>query len=271
MSKSHLEPGGNAVAGPGDPTLKALVVEDNAVSQKLAVHLLKQQGYEVQIAGDGQAALEAAGRDAFDIVLLDLHLPDMEGDAVARRLRQAEPPGRHTAIIALSAESASRERDRCLTSGMDGFLSKPLRAADLSQVLLSTMPRGPHQPEASARADSAKPESAKTAPTPAMKPDAQTGIPRRSPAWNQLVDSFGREWPQLMARIHEAARAHDRDALLHAAHSLRGCAYVFGATAASETLSRMEDKARLQDWSALQLLESQLQQEIKELTASLNE
>jgi CheY-like chemotaxis protein len=256
MSTSHLEA---SVAGPGDPTLKALVVEDNAVSQKLAVHLLKQQGYEVQIATDGQAALAAAGRDAFDIVLLDLHLPDMEGDIVARRLRQAEPPGRHTAIIALSAESASRERDRCLTSGMDAFLSKPLRAADLSQVLLSTMSRTPHPPEASARMPEAQ---AKTGPT---------GIPRRSPAWNQLVDSFGREWPQLMAKIHEAARSHNREALLHAAHSLRGCAYVFGATAASETLSRMEDKARLQDWGALELLESQLQQEIKDLTASLSD
>ena len=101
------------------------------------------------------------------------------------------------------------------------------------------------------------------------KRPAETGIPRRSPAWNQLVDSFGREWPQLMARIHEAAQTHNREALLHAAHSLRGCAYVFGATAASETLSQMEDKARQEDWIALQLLETQLQQEIKELTASL--
>jgi CheY-like chemotaxis protein len=260
MSTSHLEP---SVAGRGDPTLKALVVEDNAVSQKLAVHLLKQQGYEVQIAADGEAALNAAGREAFDIVLLDL--------AVARRLRQVEPPGRHTAIIALSAESATRERDRCLSSGMDGFLSKPLRAADLSQVLLTTMPRAANPAERSARADghpAARPEmQAKER----AKATAPTGIPRRSPAWNQLVDSFGREWPQLMARIHEAAQAHDRDALLHAAHSLRGCAYVFGATAASDTLARMEDRARLQDWSALHMLESQLQQEIKELTASLNE
>jgi CheY-like chemotaxis protein len=270
MSTSHLEP---SLTGRGDPTLKALVVEDNAVSQKLAVHLLKQQGYEVQVAGDGQAALDAVGHDAFDIVLLDLHLPDMEGDAVARRLRQAEPPGRHTAIIALSAESASRERDRCLTSGMDGFLSKPLRAADLSQVLLSTMSRAPSGPDADAGARLEA--QAKLKPGAQAKERAntaaQTGIPRRSPAWNQLVDSFGREWPQLMTRIHDAAQAHDRDALLHAAHSLRGCAYIFGAAAASDTLSRMEDKARLLDWNALQLLESQLQQEIKELTASLNE
>src|SRR5947209_5656123 len=136
MPISHLEA---SVAGSSDPMLKALVVEDNAVSQKLAVHLLKQQGYEVQVAADGQAALDAVGRHAFDIVLLDLHLPAMEGDTVARRLRQTEPAGRHTAIIALSAESASRERERCLTSGMDGFLSKPLRASDLSQVLLSTV------------------------------------------------------------------------------------------------------------------------------------
>jgi CheY-like chemotaxis protein len=268
MSTSHLEA---SLTGPGDPTLKALVVEDNAVSQKLAVHLLKQQGYEVQVAADGQAALDAAGQDAFDIVLLDLHLPDMEGDAVARRLRQAEPPGRHTAIIALSAESASRERDRCLTSGMDGFLSKPLRAADLSQVLLSTVSRSPQQPEVPARTDARPPSRPESQAKERAKATAPTGIPRRSPAWNQLVDSFGREWPQLMARIHDAAQTHDRDALLHAAHSLRGCAYVFGAAAASDTLSRMEDKARLYDWSALQLLESQLQQEIKELTASLNE
>src|SRR5262249_5630572 len=137
---------------------------------------------------DGQAALDAAGRDAFDIVLLDLHLPDMEGAAVARRLRQTEPAGRHTAIIALSAESASRERERCLTNGMDGFLSKPLRAADLSQVLLSTVSRTPHQPEASAKtAPEASPDSRKSA---LPKRTAQTGIPRRSPAWNQLVDSF---------------------------------------------------------------------------------
>jgi CheY-like chemotaxis protein len=266
MTISHLESCGHSLAGPNEPTLKALVVEDNAVSQKLAVHLLKQQGYEVQVASDGQAALAATGRDAFDIVLLDLHLPDMEGDAVARRLRQSESPGRHTAIIALSAESATRERDRCLASGMDGFLSKPLRAADLSQVLLSTVSRTPPAHGDSAEAKGQAPGGKKSSPKP-----METGIPRRSPAWNQLVDSFGREWPELMAKIHEAARTQNREALLHAAHSLRGCAYVFGATAASETLSRMEDMARHEDWSALQLLESQLQQDIKDLTASLSE
>src|SRR5262249_29181414 len=157
--------------------------------------------------------------------------------------------------------------DRCLTSGMDGFLSKPLRASDLSQVLLSTVSRPPHQPEASAGTATEASQDSKKLP----QRTAQTGIPRRSPAWNQLVDWFGREWPQLMAKIHEATQTHNREGLLHAAHSLRGCAYVFGATAASDTLSRMEDKARLEDWSALQLLESQLQREIKELTASLNE
>jgi len=117
------------VAQPG-PRGRVLVVDDNSIAQTVASHALRRRSYEVQCASDGLAALEAASRCSFDVILLDLQMPGLDGFQTAERLRQM-PAYVATPIVAVTANCSQDYRDRCRQSGMQGFLAKPVRTKDL--------------------------------------------------------------------------------------------------------------------------------------------
>jgi two-component system, sensor histidine kinase and response regulator len=109
--------------------LRILAAEDNELNVALLKELLLRRGYRAQFVGDGKAAVERAAQGAFDLLLLDLHLPEMDGFAVVEAVRASErTTGKHLPIIALTARSSERDRERCLAAGMDEFLSKPIEA-----------------------------------------------------------------------------------------------------------------------------------------------
>ena len=109
-----------------------LLAEDNAVNQVLAASLLKKHGHRVSIAADGLEALELIEREQFDLVLMDVHMPRLGGYDAARRIRAAErEAGGHLPIIALTAQAMKGDRERCLEAGMDGYVTKPLKIAEL--------------------------------------------------------------------------------------------------------------------------------------------
>jgi PAS domain S-box-containing protein len=109
-----------------------LVAEDNPYNQAVLEDLLLRRGHTFHLAGDGRAALTALGERQFDVMLLDIHMPELDGFQVVEIQRQREQgTGRHLPVIALTARSANGERDRCLQAGMDDYLAKPVRAAEL--------------------------------------------------------------------------------------------------------------------------------------------
>jgi len=117
-------------------SLHVLLAEDNAVNQVLATSLLKKHGHRVSVAGDGLEALELLERERIDLVLMDVHMPKLGGYATARRIRAAEQgSGRHVPIIALTAQAMKGDREKCFEAGMDGYVSKPLRIAELFAVM----------------------------------------------------------------------------------------------------------------------------------------
>jgi two-component system sensor histidine kinase/response regulator len=127
----------NAQAGraTGD-TLRILLVEDNAVHRIVATAILRQNGHTLVHAADGVEAVEISSRESFDLILMDVQMPEMDGFEAARRIRQAEhETGRHTPIVALTAHAMDGDRERCLEAGMDDYLSKPLRKADMLALL----------------------------------------------------------------------------------------------------------------------------------------
>jgi signal transduction histidine kinase/ActR/RegA family two-component response regulator len=116
--------------------VSVLLVEDDAVNQMLAQALLEQLGCEVVVAADGAAAQRAAACARYDIVFMDCHMPVMDGYEATRRIRAAERrAGTHTAIVALTADSLASDRARCLESGMDDFMTKPVSSAQLSAAI----------------------------------------------------------------------------------------------------------------------------------------
>jgi len=113
---------------------RVLVIDDNRVAQTIASHALGRQSFEVQCAGDGLEALEAAKKSHFDIILIDLQMPGWDGFETARRIREL-PAYRETPIIAVTANCSDENRARCASCGMQDFLAKPIRTRDLVQIV----------------------------------------------------------------------------------------------------------------------------------------
>jgi CheY-like chemotaxis protein len=120
--------------------LRILLAEDNLVNQRLAVGLLEKRGHAVVIAADGKQALSALEREPFDLMFMDVQMPEMGGFEATARIREREmKTGRRLPIIAMTAHAMKGDRERCLASGMDGYISKPIGAAELSQAIDETL------------------------------------------------------------------------------------------------------------------------------------
>src|SRR5208337_4987123 len=119
----------------GQRKLRILLAEDNAVNQKLASRLLEKRGHTVVVAANGREALKALEKEEFDLVLMDVSMPEMDGLEAARAIRAAEQTtGAHLPIIAMTAHAMKGDRERCLAAGMDGYLAKPVQARELFAV-----------------------------------------------------------------------------------------------------------------------------------------
>ena len=111
---------------------RVLLVEDNAVNQTLAIRLLERRGYVVTVAGDGREALSALEKDNFDVVLMDIQMPEMDGFEATAAIRDKEKhTGQHLPIIAMTANALKGDQERCLEAGLDGYIAKPIRTKEL--------------------------------------------------------------------------------------------------------------------------------------------
>jgi CheY-like chemotaxis protein len=115
---------------------RVLVAEDNPVNQTLVRRLLEKRGYSIVVVGDGRAALSALEQNNFDIVLMDVQMPDMDGFAATAVIREREQAsGRHIPIVAMTAHALKGDPERCLAEGMDAYVSKPIRTEELFLTL----------------------------------------------------------------------------------------------------------------------------------------
>jgi CheY-like chemotaxis protein len=115
--------------------LRILLAEDNVVNQKLALRILQQMGYRADLASNGLEAFESVGRQAYDVVLMDVQMPEMDGMESSRRICARWSPGERPRIIAMTANAMQGDRDMCLAAGMDDYLTKPIRVERLVEAL----------------------------------------------------------------------------------------------------------------------------------------
>jgi CheY-like chemotaxis protein len=120
--------------------LRILLAEDNPVNRKLALHVLQRLGYTADVAGDGVEAVEALLEQVYDVVLMDIQMPEMDGLQATRAVRRELPPERQPRIIAVTANVMKEDRDACLEAGMDDYLGKPFRVDELVAALSKAQP-----------------------------------------------------------------------------------------------------------------------------------
>ena len=202
-------------AGTGRRTLRLLLAEDNPVNQRLAVRLLEKQGHQVVVAGNGREALAALDGQPFDVVLMDVQMPEMDGFEATAAIRAREPaPAPHIPIIAMTAHAMKGDRERCLEAGMDGYVSKPIRPQELFEVL-----------EGLVTADDRPSPPRRTAGGPArrLRPGRGPGrVDGDAELLKELAGLFLGECPQRMAEIRQAIDQRDASRLHQAAHTLGG-------------------------------------------------
>jgi PAS domain S-box-containing protein len=226
--------GVRSAIGRGERPLRLLLTEDNLVNQKLAIRLLEKRGHSVVVAGTGREALEALAGESFDVVLMDVQMPEMDGFEATSVIREREKAtGGHVPIIAMTAHAMKGDRERCLQVGMDGYISKPLHANELFEAVESLA--GSVRPSGEA-VESVTPEF--------DQETALRGVRGDRELLNEIIDIYFAESPRWMAAIGAAVAGGDAGSLRREAHTLRGAVGVFGAQEASALAQRLEDMGR---------------------------
>ena len=224
--------------------LSILLAEDHAVNQKMAVRMLEALGHTATVVGDGREAVAAWEVGTFDLVLMDVQMPEMDGlEAVAAIRERERRRGGHVPVIALTAHAMKGDRQRCLAAGMDGYLSKPLKCQDLCDAL-ATLVAGPRE-----RAEvEATPADGTTRPRFQFEP-LYSRCGDDAGFVHELVASFLDTAPRAMADIEAALAAGDYTRLGAEAHGLKGICLTIGAEALASSCRELEDASRRADRS----------------------
>jgi two-component system, sensor histidine kinase and response regulator len=215
--------------------LRVLLAEDSLVNQKLAVALLEGEGHTVAVAQNGKQALDMLSGGPFDLVLMDVQMPDMDGLEATVRIRAAERrAGGHIPIIAMTAHALKGDRERCLAAGMDRYVAKPIRAKDLFAAIESMFPDRPPPPPGTPDG-SARPEG-----TGVEWSDALRAVQGNRDLLRTVIEAALEELPRLVAAIHGAVADRDATKLRLTAHTLKGSLRYFGMTPALEAACHLE-------------------------------
>jgi PAS domain S-box-containing protein len=220
-------------------SLRVLLAEDNQVNQKLAVHLLERLGHQVQVAKNGVEAVELFERSTFDLVLMDIQMPEMDGEQATRRIRELETKrGGHIPIVAMTAHAMTGDRERFLEAGMDEYVSKPINQERLREVL-----RNLGRPANDGRDTRPVSRAPETAHANGAAFDGQALLARVDSDIDllaSLVAVFKADRPGLMAEIEESLASRDAVALTDTAHTMKGALSVFGVEPARSIAEQLE-------------------------------
>ncbi len=234
------------------PAWRILLAEDNAINQRLACIVLNKQGLSVTLANNGREAVAQWQSQPFDVILMDVDMPEMNGFEATERIRLAETEqasGAHIPIIAMTAHAMQGAREECLGHGMDGYVSKPIHMEtlwhELDQLILA--PAASAAPPEALFAPALPPASAAS-----RLPVADFGQLRRSiddnkDVFDELVSLYHTDGAAQRQKLHEALAAGDAQALKHAAHALKGMVGVFAAEQAMAAAQSVENRIAHED------------------------
>ena len=263
--RSPLSASGPPAARPrsGGTRGRVLVAEDSAVNQEVAVATLRKLGWNVDVVGDGHAACEATLAQEYDVVLMDCQMPGLDGLQATRVIRGRESGSKHLPIVAMTANAMAGDRELCLSAGMDGYVSKPFLAAELSAVLAPYGSSSQPPPAASHQSLSAPKRGGEIRVRLQGLASELDGA-----VVSSMIAAFLHEGPRHSAALERAFLAHDMPALERAAHALRSAAATIGAARLAAACGQAERAAErgIDSGPALPELESELSSVLGELS-----
>jgi len=219
----------------GSPVpLRILIAEDNAINQKVALRLLERLGYGADVVGDGRQALARLDHAVYDVILMDVQMPEMDGLEASRAICARWAASERPRIIAMTAEAMQGDRDKCLAAGMDDYIVKPVTLDRLAAALAKC-----------------RPLAAATAPEAAATPVAVTALDRDvldqlredlggTAAVREVIRSFLDETPSVLSALRDAAARADVPSIRRAAHMIKGTSSILGARELSEQCAEIE-------------------------------
>jgi CheY-like chemotaxis protein len=221
--------------------LNILVAEDTPFNQKFILRLLQRWNCRARLVENGRQTLNALQEDRFDVILMDIQMPEINGLEVARRIREREKQsGGHIPIIAMTAHAVKGDRERCLEAGMDDYVSKPIDAAKLSKAI----------ERLTAKTDKT---SDPTDTSGVVDPDLLLhAFDGDTVFFKEVVEVFLSDYPCLLDNLRRAQRERNGELLMRSAHSLKGMLKNFQADAAAGVAFELEDRGRAEVFEGVQ-------------------
>jgi signal transduction histidine kinase/DNA-binding response OmpR family regulator len=250
------------------PPLHILVGEDNAVNQKLATALLEKAGHRVALAVNGAEVVTMWREGDFDVILMDVQMPEVDGFEATRQIRQEEQTtGSHVSIVATTAHAMTGDRERCLLAGMDEYLSKPIHRQELLAVLARLgANRAGWPPKRRSELKNTRDIAANQV---LNKAELLSRLDGDAQLLRELIEIFLADSPSLLQQVSDAVTSRDPDALQRAAHKLSGTVSIFGSQPVMRTAVTLETMGGDRTHAGEVL--TQLKDQMKELEAALGE
>jgi two-component system sensor histidine kinase/response regulator len=239
--------------------LRILLADDNAINRELTVRILSKRGHIVSVVPNGKMALEALDAQSFDVALMDVQMPEMDGFETTAAIRRKERmTGSHIPIIALTAHAMKGDRERCLEAGMDGYISKPIQAQELLEITESFAGNSGAVDMTDDREDKVV--------------DWKVALGRVDGDEVLLADLaklFCEELPKMLSAVQEAVETKNPDELKQAVHALKGPVATFAAQPAFEAASNLERIAGSADLGSVEDAFAVLVAEVERLRVAL--
>ncbi|NES74274.1 MAG: response regulator [Okeania sp. SIO2D1] len=241
--------------------LRILLAEDNVVNQKVALSMLARMGYRPDVVSDGLEALMALERIPYDLVFMDVQMPEMDGLEATKHIceRYGRDLDKRPAIVAMTAGAMDGDREICLQTGMDDYMSKPVKVEDLQEILenwgeiiigTKTPTAQPQQVQKTPSPSSPKPEVETVSSSPPVIVEVienirqEVQIEGEADVVTELIDLFFEDTPQHLLAIKEAIDNSATEALRESAHSLKGSCGNLGVMRLAEISATLEKKAK---------------------------
>jgi len=239
--------------------LRVLLVDDNSINQRVAARIVQQLGYKPDLAYNGKQAVDAIDRQPYDLVFMDMMMPEMDGLEATRVIRErqkdsaAHPNYRSNIfIVAMTAQAMPADRERCLTAGMDDYLAKPIRPNDVRVVIEKWATRvhaPPEEPPASTPEESATPPAPAAPAAVPVEPPAEPAVDMSrmidltggdEMTMRELVEMFRTQTSHQLQQIEDAVQANDANTVGQVAHSCKGASATLGMARFASTMLRLE-------------------------------